>query len=75
MRSRHGRERLASNRLLSWVTALWLTVLSAGRALAHGGFSLEEERLNVGLVTLSFAMIAAFIYLATQGKSDRGRQV
>lgn len=62
-------------RLWSGGSACLIVGLSATRALAHAGFSLEEERLNIGLVALSFALIAAFVYLAAQGRGDRGSDV
>lgn len=57
------------------VTVLGAVLHLAEKALAHGSFSLDDERLNVGLVALSFAMIAAFAFLATQRKGGRGQRI
>ena len=46
--------------------------LHAMRALAHVGMRIEDERLNIGLVVLSFVLIGAFIYVAAQGRGGRG---
>jgi len=42
------------------------------QALAHGVGGQDEERLNVALVVLSFALIGAFVFVATQKRGRAG---
>jgi len=66
--------KLSRKRYAGGAYAFGVVALYAGRALAHGSMSLDEERLSVGLVALSFAMIAAFVYLVAKSRRDRGRE-
>lgn len=62
-----------------WIHVGVIAGIGAGQlvttALAHGGSRIEDERLNIGLVALSFALIGAFLYLAAQGRGGRGSDI
>lgn len=62
-----------SRRLAAFGTALGMSLqLAYSRALAHGFDGADEERLNVGLVLLSFALIGAFVYITTLKRGRPG---
>jgi len=68
MHTRPARKRARpGGRFTAILGSVWLALHPlASAALAHGFDGPREERLNIGLVLLSFALIGAFVYLATQ---------